>query len=145
MTVFPTLTRLDALWSLPQYSAESRPTRVVVLLLGVTLLSLADLHLTLTHIRHFGLAEANPIAIALFEMTGCSSSLALLKLATLTIAVASLYVIRRTRAAEIGAWICLGILTALGVWWLRYNEAVMGDELLGPLMKQSGHALLLTG
>ncbi|MEM1165396.1 MAG: hypothetical protein AAGI30_03800 [Planctomycetota bacterium] len=148
MTVFPTHGRplsFEPRSHASPFPAETRGRRVSVLLFGVALLSLADLHLSLMHIHYFGLAESNPLAVLLFSLTGCVSSLAVLKLVTLSTALISLYIVRRSLAAEVGAWVCLTIMGVLGLWWLYYNDAVLGEEMLGPLMRQSGHALLLTG
>ncbi len=98
-----------------------RPARVGILLVAVVLLSLGDLYMTLVHLRGVGMVEANPIAREVIDLNS-PPALAAWKLATVVLAVGLLFVVRRTRSGEIGAWLAVGVLTWLTVRWTAYSE-----------------------
>lgn len=99
---------------------QSRPSRVVLLLSLVILLSLADLYLTVLFLRDGGgFPEANPVARAIMELQSIPLLIAW-KLSSVITTVGILYVIRRTRSAELGAWVCALVLGWLTVHWGQY-------------------------
>lgn len=101
----------------------SRSRRVCILLAGIVLMSLADLDMTLAYTRSVGLIEGNPLA-RLVMSYGSSWMLALWKVASVSLCVFILFCARRTRYAEIGAWICFAVMVWLSVRWVSYNEQV---------------------
>ena len=90
------------------------------LLLGIVLLSVADLTLTLTYLTSVGLVEGNPIAAWLIHTTRSPWALALYKTFTVAICVSLLYRMRQRREGELAAWCSVLILVALSIWWNRY-------------------------
>lgn len=86
-------------------------------------MSLADLDMTLAYARSVGLLEGNPIA-RLVMAYGSAWILALWKLASVGLCLFILFRARRTRYAEIAAWICFIVLVWLSVRWVTYNEEV---------------------
>jgi uncharacterized membrane protein len=102
----------------------NRSRRVVVLLAGVVILSLADLVITLEHLRSFGMFEANPIAAYIVRATGSPWALASFKVVTVATCVALLFRARRHGAGEAAAWCALAIMTALSFWWSSYASAL---------------------
>lgn len=97
-----------------------REERVLWLLLGIVLLSVADLALTLTYLTSVGLIEGNPIAAWLIHTTRSPWALALYKGLTVAICVSLLYRMRHRREGELAAWCSVLILVALSIWWNRY-------------------------
>lgn len=100
-----------------------RPCRVVALIFTIVLLSLADLYITLLYLHSGGMGEANPVARWIMGH-GSPGLLILWKLGTVATAVTLFYLTRRTRAAEVGAWFCVVLLTWLTIRWHRYSEEV---------------------
>jgi hypothetical protein len=101
----------------------ARPARVAALLVAVIAMSLADLYMTLAHLLHFGMIEANPLARRIME-TGTPAEIIIWKLTTVLVAVGILFAFRRRRAAEIGALVCFIALGWLTAHWLTYNESI---------------------
>lgn len=101
----------------------SRSRRVSILLSGVVVMSLADLDMTLAYARSVGLLEGNPLA-RLVMTYGSSWMLALWKAASVGLCVFILFKARRTRHAEVAAWICFLVLVWLSVRWADYNDEV---------------------
>ncbi|RMH14459.1 MAG: hypothetical protein D6695_01180 [Planctomycetota bacterium] len=100
--------------------ANARARRVILLLVFVIVLSLADLYLTILYLADAGgFPEANPLARAIMS-TQSIPLLVLWKLGTVFTAVGILYAIRRTRSAELGAWVCFLVLGWLTVHWGQY-------------------------
>lgn len=102
--------------------ALSRPRRVIFLLLGVVVLSLADLAITLAHLNSTGMAEANPIARSVISLTGSPASLVCFKLLSVLVCVALLYKVRRTLQGEIASWGALAILSIMSYMWFSYAK-----------------------
>lgn len=100
------------------------------MLLAVVLMGLADLAYTLIYMRGSGMVEANPIARKMIEI-GSAQQLVMYKLLTLLVCCGAIYFCRRTRQAEIGAWVCCLMMLGLTLHWVNYNSAVqdMADEL----------------
>lgn len=93
------------------------------MLICIVAMSLADLYMTLAHLFHFGMIEANPVARRVIEQ-GSAAELIIWKLASVLLAVAIFFIARKRRSAEIGTLICFLMLAWLTAHWLNYNEAV---------------------
>jgi len=120
-----------------QLHLRCRPRRVVVLLVGIVVLSLADLIITLTHLTTVGMAEANPVARWVIQWTGSPVSLVLFKVATVGVCVVLLYRVRHHLQGEIAAWLALVILAGMSVMWFSYTavyenpvDATVAQEML---------------
>lgn len=99
---------------------RSRPRRVLILLSVVIVLSLADLYLTVLFVSQAGgFPEANPLAREIMSMQSIPLLVAW-KLLTVLTTVGILYAIRRTKSAELGAWVCFLVLGWLTVHWGQY-------------------------
>lgn len=108
---------------------------MVVLLVGIIILSIADLVITLEHLQSFGMVEANPIAAWIIRSTQSAWVLGAYKSITVGICVTLLYRLRRHRVGELAAWCALVILTGLSVMWHTYTE-----EMESPLEIQTVQA-----
>lgn len=115
---------------------RARSRRVTLLLIGVVVLSLADLVITLTHLRSLGMMEANPIAAFLIRTTNSAWILSVYKILTTGICVAVLYWLRRMRSGEIAAWISVAILAFMCVMWHQYSAHF--DDVEALTLAQSG-------
>ncbi|MBL4810182.1 MAG: hypothetical protein JKY43_09040 [Phycisphaerales bacterium] len=99
-----------------------RSFRVIVLIALIAAMSMVDLYLTILYITHWGMNEVNPLARAMMEYQS-PAILGLWKIATVTLGVGILAMIRRKRSAEFGAWIGFLILGLLMTHWVAYiNE-----------------------
>lgn len=99
---------------------RSRTRRVLILLSIVIVLSLADLYLTVLYVSEAGgFPEANPLARAIMSARSIPLLVAW-KLLTVVTTVGILYAIRRTKSAELGAWVCFLVLGWLTVHWGQY-------------------------
>lgn len=99
---------------------RGRTRRVLMLLSVVIVLSLGDLYLTVLFLADAGgFPEANPLARAIMS-TQSIPLLVAWKLGTVLTTVGILYAIRRTRSAELGAWVCFLVLGWLTVHWGQY-------------------------
>jgi len=87
-------------------------------------MGLADLVITLTYKRTVGMIEANPIARLMIEI-GSIEQLVRYKLFTMGLSCGVLYILRRHPRAEQGAWVCVALLFALTMHWVRYNASIM--------------------
>ena len=101
---------------------DQRAERVIWLLGGVVLLSLADLFLTLTYLTTVGMSEGNPIALWLLQSTGSVWPLAIYKGLTVAICVTLLYRNRYRRQSELASWCAMMILVTLTIWWNQYSH-----------------------
>lgn len=104
--------------------AHSRSRRVLILLVGIIILSIADLIITLTHLEGLGMAEANPLARFIINGTGSPVSLVSYKLLTVLVCVALLFKVRKHLQAEIAAWCALGILSCMSAMWFTYSRNI---------------------
>jgi len=91
------------------------------MLLAIVALSLADLVMTLEHMTGPGMYESNPLARLVLQ-SGSPSTLAMFKTLTLLLGVWLLWRTRRSVAAEIGAALCVVVLTWLMFRWQGYSE-----------------------
>ena len=102
------------------FNEDTRAQRVMCLLVGIIMLSLADLLLTSIYLTSVGMSEANPIAAWLLMRTNSLWILALYKGVTVATCVLLLYYMRNSRQGELAAWCSMLILTTLSVWWNQY-------------------------
>jgi hypothetical protein len=102
------------------FDENNRQQRVLLLLVGIIVLSFADLVLTTIYLTSVGMSEANPIAAWLLMKTNSLWVLALYKGVTVSTCVFLLYYMRKSRQGEMAAWCSLLILTALSFWWNQY-------------------------
>jgi len=110
-----------SLSTLPKLFTD-RSFRVIVLVALIAVMSMVDLYLTVLYITHTGMNEVNPLARAMMEYQS-PAILGLWKVATVTLGVGILAIIRRKRSAEFGAWIGCLILGLLMTHWVAYiNE-----------------------
>jgi len=116
---------------------QRRMRRVIVLLSGVVLLSIADLVITLTHLQTTGMMEANPIAAFLIRSTQSVWALASFKLFTMAICVSVLFVLRRRFEGELAAWVAVLILSGMCVQWHAYSSHF--DDANEVVMAQAGN------
>ncbi len=116
---------------------------MLLLLALVVVLSLADLYLTLLYVTQGSFAEANPLARAIMR----SQSVGLLvawKFGSILTTVGILYAIRRTRTAELGAWVCCFVLGWLTFQWSGYVDAPpVGADVLAAAGYDDGHWVTL--
>ncbi len=112
-----------------QFSKENpcRASRVLLLLGCILILSAADLLLTIIHLQHFGLAEANPIVVFLVESVRSLWVLAAFKLATVALCLGFLFCARHHIAGELGAWLATIVLTVVLMVWYDYSN--IAEEL----------------
>ena len=101
-------------------SARSR--RVMVLLIGILVLSAADLAITLVHLKSVGMMEANPIAAYLIRTTDSPWALTVYKVVTVGICISLLFLFRRRAEGEIAAWFGAAVLAAVSIMWHNYSE-----------------------
>jgi hypothetical protein len=106
---------------------RGRSRRVTVLLVGILVLSIADLVITLTHLTTIGMMEANPIAAALIRATDSSWLLGIFKTITVGVSLSVLFCLRRHIQAEIAAWLGVLILSGVALMWHSYTEEVIGS------------------
>ena len=97
---------------------------MIVLLLAVIALSLADLAVTLIHLKTVGLVEANPLAVWIIRTTGSTWAIAAFKCATVGVCVALLYRLRHHIEGEIASWCAVGILVGMCFLWHSYSTAL---------------------
>lgn len=114
-------TALTATMSGPALLASTRARRVSLLILGIILLSVADLLITVTHLRSVGMMEANPIAAFLIRTTRSPWILVAYKSLTVSLCAVLLFHARRHVTGELAAWLSLFILAGMSVLWHRYS------------------------
>jgi hypothetical protein len=119
-----------------QNRIERRARRVVLLLLAVVSLSIADLILTIAHLRTTGMIEANPIAAYILHNSNSLWTLGLYKGATVAVSVLLLFRLRDRVQGEIAAWIAAAILALLCLHWHQY--AAMLDDINPVKLAQAG-------
>ncbi len=103
---------------------RDRSRRVVLLIVGIVVLSLADLGVTLLHLKSRGMMEANPVAAWIIGHTGSSVLLTAYKVLTVAICAGLLFRLRRHGEGEIGAWCALLILAAVSFQWYQYTREI---------------------
>ena len=98
-----------------------RAIRVWLLVGTIVVLSVADLYMTLAHLRSAGMGEANPLARLVMSYQS-PTLLSLWKGACVGLACIILLLARFRRSGEIGCWFCCVVLTVLTVHWLRSSS-----------------------
>ncbi len=102
--------------------SEPRTRRIVILLVAIFTMSVFDLLLTLTYVQGVGMVELNPLARKVMAH-GSPTLLTLWKLGIVGGACMVVFLGRRARVAEVGAWIACLVLVALTIHWLRYIDS----------------------
>lgn len=115
----PLLVRMGD-WSGLTGASACRSRRMMILMAGIIVLSIADLVVTVTHLRTIGMIEANPVAAYLIVTYQSTWVLAGYKLLTVGICIVALYSIRQRLLGEVAAWASVGILTGMAVVWHLY-------------------------
>ncbi len=103
---------------------EHRSRRVVLLIVGIVVLSLADLAITLQYLNSRGMMEANPVAAWIIAHTGSGVLLTAYKVLTVSICVGLLFRLRRHVEGEIGAWCAVLILAVVSFHWYQYAREI---------------------
>ncbi len=111
-------------FALPQDYAPTgvqrrRAIRVWLLVATIIVLSVADLYMTLAHLRSAGMGEANPLARLVISYQS-PVILSLWKSACVGLAVLILILARFRRSGEVACWACCCVLTALTIHWFNY-------------------------
>ena len=114
-------------WVAHVSSDAVRARRVCVLVLAFAALGVADLVLTLSYMGGIGLFEGNPLARALV-IGGGASTLAAFKLLTIALSAVILFGLRTKRSAELGAWLCVIVMSVVSLEWRKYSAAA--DEIV---------------
>lgn len=104
-------------WANPDFRAR----RVNLFLLAIVFLSLADLSMTLDHMVGPGMYESNPLARFILQF-GTPATLAMFKCMTLLLGTWLLWRARRSVAGEVGAILCMVVLTWLMFRWNHYSN-----------------------
>ena len=99
-----------------------RAHRVIVLVAGIVILSLADLVVTLAYLKANWMMEANPLASYIIRSTQSAWALAAFKCCTVTVCATLLLRLRRARAGEVAAWCGIGLLTVMSIMWRCYSH-----------------------
>ncbi|MEM9064927.1 MAG: DUF5658 family protein [Planctomycetota bacterium] len=102
-----------------QASCLARGRRVCLLTAFVVLVGIADLGLTLTLLLNWGLSEGNPLARAVMSYNSPGVVVAW-KLLTLGLGCTILLRLRARPVAELGAWVCFGLMVWLTFQWGGY-------------------------
>jgi hypothetical protein len=111
-------------------SIAPRSRRILLILMGVVILSLADLAITLAYLRANWMMEANPIAAYLIKTTQSAWLLAWYKIITVAVCVALLYRVRHSRAGEVAAWCALAILCIMSIMWRSYSNHLDDPQII---------------
>ncbi len=107
----------------PALCAPGRSSRVLALTFAVLAMSVADLYLTLLHLRTVGMIEGNPLARAVIELN-CAWTLGAWKMLLVGTTCGILLATRRTRSAEVAAWVSVGIMVWLMAQWWAYADSI---------------------
>jgi hypothetical protein len=118
-------------WSGVARMFRSRPHRVGLLLLAITIMAAADLALTLNYITSIGMVELNPVARAVMSL-GSTGAVVIWKVALTAFTVGVLFVLRKRGIAEVATWACATVMVLLSMHWLNFINEVqtMGSEYL---------------
>ena len=103
----------------PTAVQRRRAIRVWLLVGTIIVLSIADLYMTLAHLRSAGMGEANPLARMVISYQS-PLLLSLWKAACVGLAALILILARFRRSGEVASWTCLLLLTALTIQWFNY-------------------------
>ena len=97
-----------------------RSHRVIVLVLGIVILSLADLVVTLAYLQANWMMEANPLAAYIIRSTQSAWALGAFKCCTVAVCAALLLRLRHARAGEVAAWCGIAMVTVMSIMWHSY-------------------------
>lgn len=106
-------------WASPQL----RSRRVVYLLIAISLMSIGDLYMTLTHAMGPGFFEGNPIARTVM-LSGKPMYVVWYKFLTAGTSMVLLFYCRRSQVGELAAWLGAVLLLWLMVQWLTYMQTI---------------------
>ena len=133
-------------WASPRCARPvcRRSVRVGALIVGILVLSAADLYMTLLHLSVGGLLESNPIARAVMSHSA-ASTIALWKIGTVLFSCGVMWWARERRLGELAAWCCLAVLAALTVRWMVYADGihVMTPAIVEPELIRHPHWVML--
>lgn len=110
--------------------AHDRTRRVLLALLVASVMGFADLALTVAMMSAGGLYENNPLARHIAGLGWVW--LVAFKLFTIAINVGLIWICRRRRGGEVGAWLSAAIMVALAVQWALYFKAGGAAAELAP-------------
>jgi hypothetical protein len=102
---------------------RQRSVRVFAVVIAVAAMSVADLYLTITYLQGVGMNEGNPLARFIMSFN-CPWLLGAWKLFLLGTTCSILLVARRTRFAEVAAWLCCAVMIWLTGQWRQYAEKI---------------------
>lgn len=105
---------------------RARAQRVIILLVATTLMSLADLYMTLLFVMNVGMIENNPIA-RLVMAHNSPALVVVWKLALTVFGVGVLAWSRRARLSEVAAW---GVFIAMTCLMVHWNAFAQGASLI---------------
>lgn len=125
---------------------QARVIRIVLLVASTLVMCMGDLYMTLTFAINIGMIEANPIARSVMQEHPIAV-VVIWKVATVLFFSVVLFLARRTRAAELAAWCCFIVMTALTVHWFSYSSNVSGytTEFAALAMAEDPRWINLTG
>ncbi|MCU0688499.1 MAG: DUF5658 family protein [Phycisphaerales bacterium] len=103
--------------------ATRRDWRMLVALTLITIVSIADLYLTLTYLQSVGMSEGNPIARWVIA-ANCSWVLVAFKTILCGFSISVLWYARRRTSAEIAAWLACIVMAWLCFKWYGYTDQV---------------------
>jgi hypothetical protein len=103
----------------PTLVQRRRAIRVWLLVATIIVLSVADLYMTLAHLRSAGMGEVNPLARVVISYQS-PLILSLWKCACVGLAALILILARFRRSGEVACWTCCCLLTALTIHWFNY-------------------------
>jgi hypothetical protein len=121
--------------SLRERWQRTRGRRVAILVIGIAVLSLADLVITLTYLRSTGMFEGNPIARWVMSH-GSSGLLVVWKLGSISLTCLVFGRFRTRVSTELASWMCLAILAWLLLEWRDYADEV--GKIMASIQR-SGH------
>lgn len=124
---------------LPARRMGRRSNRVVALTAMIALLSAADLYISLVYLRSVGMSEGNPLARWIMA-TESTSFLIWWKTLSVALGCGIFLYARRSRSAEIGAWLCCAVLVWLTVRWADYSREVTSLTPVLSSLSQSADA-----
>lgn len=99
------------------HTADTRSTRLVILLIVLSALHAVDFGLTHIQVQRGCFIEANRLAA---NFINHPLHLGLYKLTLFGVGVTILYACRRHWQAEFGAWLLLGVTGMLMCWWVVF-------------------------
>lgn len=102
---------------------QARAQRVWLLVAGTCLFCLGDLYMTLIYALNIGLIEMNPIARSIMQDHPVSVVIGW-KILTMLFFSGIMLRARHTRVAELAAWGCFGVMTALCFHWYTYSQDI---------------------